>query len=138
MTDPTPDEAAAALQAVLDVLDAGGRHCGCDPELYGDSDFIGFVSDTHGRGHREVRGAAIRVLLAERARSRARVAAARTIASNWAGSPMLTETALANQILAALDHDPAPDRDGTWTCVCRYMNTGPICTHCGKLREGAA
>jgi len=106
MTDPTPDEAAAALQAVLDVLDAGGRRCGCDPELYGDSDFIGFVSDTHGRGHREVRGAAIRVLLAERALSRDRLAATRAVASNWTRSPMLTEKALANQILYALDHDP--------------------------------
>lgn len=71
MTDPTPDEAAAALQA---VLDAGGRHCGCDPELYDDSDFIGFVSDTNGRGHREVRGAAIRVLLAERKQLHRRLA----------------------------------------------------------------
>ena len=71
MTDPTPDEAAAALQA---VLDAEGRRCGCDPELYDDSDFIGFVSDTNGRGHREVRGAAIRVLLAERKQLHRRLA----------------------------------------------------------------
>lgn len=22
-----------------------------------------------------------------------------------------------------------------WTCVCNYMNTGPICTHCGRFDE---
>ncbi len=25
----------------------------------------------------------------------------------------------------------------TWTCACRYMNWGPICAHCGKLRPPA-
>jgi hypothetical protein len=66
MAEPTPDEAAASLRAVLDVLDQGGRHCGCDPELYGDTDFIGSVSDAQGRGHREVHASAIRAVLADR------------------------------------------------------------------------
>lgn len=66
MTELSPGEAAAELQAVLDVLDQGGRRCGCDPDLYGDSDFIGSVSDSQGRNHREVHGGAIRVLLADR------------------------------------------------------------------------
>lgn len=70
MTELTPAEADAELHAALDLLDNGGRHCGCDPDLYGDSDFIGMVSDSHGRNHQEVRGAAIRALLTERDRLR--------------------------------------------------------------------
>lgn len=70
MTELSPAEADAELRAVLDLLDNGGRHCGCDPDLYGDSDFIGMVSDSRGRNHQEVRGAAIRALLAERDRLR--------------------------------------------------------------------
>lgn len=67
MTTPTPDEAAASLQAVLDLLDQGGRYCQCDPDNYEDrSGFIGSVSDARGHAHHEVHGTAIRALLAER------------------------------------------------------------------------
>lgn len=26
------------------------------------------------------------------------------------------------------------DPDDDWQCICMYMNTGPICTHCGEVR----
>jgi len=35
------------------------------------------------------------------------------------------------------EHLPGCPR-AVWTCACRYMNSGPICTHCGKLRPPAA
>lgn len=50
-------------------------------------------------------------LLAERDRLRERLNHARAIASRWAASPMLTEKALATQILYALDHGPAVEAD---------------------------
>lgn len=83
MTELIPADADAELRAVLDLLDNGGRHCGCDPDLYGDSDFIGMVSDSHGRNHQEVRGAAIRALLAERDQLRDRLAAVRGATEEW-------------------------------------------------------
>lgn len=83
MTGLSPAEAGAELRAVLDLLDNGGRHCGCDPDLYGDSDFIGMVSDSHGRNHQEVRGAAIRALLAERSQLRDRLTAVRAATEEW-------------------------------------------------------
>ena len=27
---------------------------------------------------------------------------------------------------------------GTWACVCRYLNSGPACTHCGRSKARAA
>lgn len=32
--------------------------------------------------------------------------------------------------------EQTPHSEGAWTCACRYMNSGPICTHCGGLKPG--
>lgn len=109
MTELTPAEADAELRAVLDLLDNGGRHCGCDPDLYGDSDFIGMVSDSHGRNHQEVRGAAIRVVLTERDQLRARLAAVHATTEEWHAF--------------ALEHrdDPEPAAQAAWRAMAHAL-----------------
>lgn len=62
-----------------------------------------------------------------------------------AGEPVREATPLLRGTLQNLaDREPVargaaeqtPSREGAWTCACRYMNSGPICTHCGKLKPG--
>jgi hypothetical protein len=69
----------------------------------------------------------IREVLAENAQLTRRLTRVRTIARNWQRDGMLFEKALANQIIAALEHDEAAERPLTPGVP------GYACARCGSL-----